>query len=121
MKVGMAISEDDMMACCWVLAMVEINRPMPRLVNRNKEALSNSTSALPRNGMPKISSAAVVMSTRSISPTMAAGIILPIISSIGRMGVTINCSMVPISFSRTMAMAVSITVTTIMILAMTPG
>ena len=52
---------------------------------------------------------------------MAAGTILPIMSSMGRMGVTINCSMVPISFSRTMAMAVSITVTTMMRLQITPG
>ena len=35
----------------------------------------------------------------------------------GRMGVTINCSMVPISFSRTMASAVSISVTIMMMLA----
>ena len=37
------------------------------------------------------------------------------------MGVTINCSMVPISFSRTIASAVSISVTIMMMLAITPG
>ncbi len=39
----------------------------------------------------------------------------------GRIGVTINCSMVPISFSRTMPMAVSMRVTSVMMLTTTPG
>ena len=34
---------------------------------------------------------------------------------------TINCSMVPISFSRTMAIAVSDSVTSVMMFTMTPG
>ena len=39
----------------------------------------------------------------------------------GRMGVTISCSMVPISFSRTMAMAVSIKVISMMMFTTMPG
>ncbi len=57
------------------------------------------------------SSATAVISTTSISPTTANGSVFPSISSIGRRGVTISCSMVPISFSRTIASAVSIRVT----------
>ncbi len=56
-----------------------------------------------------------------ISPTMANGRVLPSISSMGRMGVTISCSRVPISFSRMIAWAVSISVTMKRMLAMTPG
>ena len=76
---------------------------------------------MPRNGTWKISSAAVVTSSTSTRPTSANGSVLPIISSMGRIGVTINCSMVPISFSRTMAIAVSISVTIMMMLTTTPG
>ena len=60
-------------------------------------------------------------SATSSNPTSAKGRVLPSISSSGRIGVTINCSMVPISFSRTMAIAVSIRVTIMMMLATTPG
>ena len=63
----------------------------------------------------------MVTSATSTMPTSAKGSVLPSISSMGRMGVTINCSMVPISFSRTMASAVSISVTIMMMLATTPG
>ena len=54
-------------------------------------------------------------------PTRANGSVLPSISSMGRMGVTINCSMVPISFSRMMACAVSISVTMNRMFTATPG
>ena len=67
------------------------------------------------------SSATTVTSTTSSRPTSAKGSVLPSISSIGRTGVTINCSMVPISFSRTIPSAVSISVTIMMMLAITPG
>jgi len=39
----------------------------------------------------------------------------------GRMGVTMICSMVPISFSRTIESAVSISVTRVMMLTIMPG
>ena len=71
--------------------------------------------------MRKISSAPPVTSSTSRSPINAKGSVLPRISSTGRMGVTINCSMVPISFSRTIAMAVSISVTSVMMFTTTPG
>ena len=71
--------------------------------------------------MWKTSSAAPVTSSMSSRPTRANGSVLPSISSMGRMGVTINCSMVPISFSRTMARAVSMRVTSMMMLTTTPG
>ena len=42
-------------------------------------------------------------------------------NSTGRIGVTMICSMVPISFSRTTAMLVSSSVTSMTIMAITPG
>ena len=42
-------------------------------------------------------------------------------NSTGRMGVTMICSMVPVSFSRTMAMLVSIRLTSMTSVAMIPG
>ena len=63
------------------------------------------------------------MITKNVStrPTSANGNVFPSISSMGRMGVTINCSMVPISFSRTIAMAVSIRVICMMMFTTMPG
>ncbi len=83
--------------------------------------LANSRSGLPRKGMLKINNAATVTTITCRRPTRANGSSLPSISSIGRSGVTINCSMVPISFSRTMLMAVSMIVTRAMMLTITPG
>ena len=47
--------------------------------------------------------------------------VLPSINSKGRMGVTRICSRVPISFSRTTDMAVSIRLISSTTMAMTPG
>ena len=65
--------------------------------------------------------ATLVITSNCTSPMAAKGNVLPRISSMGRMGVTINCSMVPISFSRTIAMDVSVNVTNIIMFTITPG
>ena len=49
------------------------------------------------------------------------GSVLPRISSNGRSGVTINCSIVPVSRSRTIAIDVSIRQVSRMMNAITPG
>ena len=51
----------------------------------------------------------------------ANGMVLPRISSTGLSGVTINCSMVPISRSLTTAMDVSRSDVSMITMAMTPG
>ena len=62
-----------------------------------------------------------VITSSCTSPIAANGKVFPRISSIGRIGVTISCSIVPISFSRTIAIDVSVNVTNMMMLTMTPG
>ena len=54
-------------------------------------------------------------------PITANGAHLPRMNSTGRIGVTMICSMVPASFSRTIAMLVSIRLTSITSIAMIPG
>ena len=56
-----------------------------------------------------------------MNPMIKKGTVFPKMNSIRRMGVTITCSMVPISFSRTMAMDVSIKQMTMSMTAMRPG
>ena len=51
----------------------------------------------------------------------AKGMVLPRISSAGLSGVTMSCSMVPISRSRTTAMDVSSSDVSMITMAMTPG
>ena len=100
-----------MMACCWVLD------------GRNKQAHAQAgqqeqggaeqqQQRIAAERDVKISSAAVVISTSPSAPPWRPESFCQTSARCGRMGVTINCSMVPISFSRTMAMAVSVTVTT---------
>jgi len=59
------------------------------------------------------------MMRTSKNPISAKGRVFPRISSAGRMGETKSCSMVPISRSRTMAMAVIIIRVSMMRMAMT--
>ena len=57
----------------------------------------------------------------SKKPMSAKGIVLPSISSTGVSGVTINCSIVPISLSRTTAIEVRSRLMSITSIAITPG
>ena len=56
-----------------------------------------------------------------MKPMTANGAHLPRMNSTGRIGVTMICSIVPASFSRTMAMLVSMRLTSITSIAMMPG
>ena len=62
-----------------------------------------------------------VTSSMSKKPTAANGNVFPIMSSMGLIGVTISCSMVPISRSLTMAIDVSRRQISMIMMAMTPG
>ncbi|OQB91132.1 MAG: hypothetical protein BWX86_02088 [Verrucomicrobia bacterium ADurb.Bin122] len=62
-----------------------------------------------------------VTSTTSIKPITAKGADLPRMNSTGRIGVTMTCSMVPTSFSRTIAMLVSMRLISITNSEMMPG
>ena len=63
----------------------------------------------------------MVTMSMSTKPTSAGVIVFPSISSRGRMGVTISCSMVPVSRSLTTAMDVSMRQVSMTMSAMTPG
>jgi hypothetical protein len=121
MKAGAVKKNVDSMACCCVPEMVEMKRPAPSVVNRNRIAQPKSSARLPCSGVRKISSAAQITRITSNSPMMANGSVLPRMISIGRMGVTSSCSMVPSSFSRTIACAVRDRVTIMMMFTTTPG
>ena len=86
-----------------------------------RNAAKHSSPKLPANGTRKITNDAVTTRIMSQKPIATKGSVLPKMSSRGRIGVTINCSIVPISFSRTMAMAVSDNVTSMMMFTTTPG
>ena len=62
---------------------------------------------LPWNGTPNQKTPMAITVSMLSMAMITYGTILPIISSIGRIGVTRICSMVPISRSRTTAAAVS--------------
>ena len=101
--------------------MVDMKRPTPRVESRNRKAQQNNHIVLPLMGIRNIIKAAITTIATSKIPAIANGRSFPSISSTGFMGVTINCSIVPISFSRTMLIAVSITVTRAIIFTTTPG
>ncbi len=61
------------------------------------------------------------MSSMSSIPMTTKGVSLPRMSCQGRSGVTLSCSRVPISFSRTTAMEGRIMVTSISTMASTAG
>ena len=79
------------------------------------------TSTLPANGMPNHRIAITVMSTMSANATTTGGSVLPRMSSTGVSGLTISCSSVPISRSRTTARAVRMRLTSITSVPITAG
>ena len=107
---GSRVSQTSSMASCCVLAMVEANRPIPRPESRKmpEMTMKERQAALDRHVEPEM--AHYETSTVSISARMTYGRTLPTTSSHGRMGVTMSCSIVPRSRSRTTAVAVRIAV-----------
>jgi len=84
-------------------------------------AAPSSSRTLPRMGISNHTRLTTVISSTSANPMRANGTVLPRMNSSGLMGVTIICSIVPISFSRTTAMLVSMSVTRSTMMAITPG
>ena len=107
--------------CCWVRETVDMKSPMPKVVKRKRPVANNNKGKLPLNGIPNQKMLAPTTRKTSKYPTMTKGIVFPSINSTGRMGVTINCSIVPISFSLTIAREVRRIVVIIRITATTPG
>ena len=119
--VNMEKNQEKNIACCWVLAMVEINIPTPRVVNRNKKDKPYNRGHEPTKGilnqiMPKASAMDI-----SRKPIRAKGMIFPKSNAGVVIGVTISCSKVPISLSLTIAIQVSITVIMVKSVATIPG
>ncbi len=71
--------------------------------------------------MSNQSSDTAVMTVRSTNATNTDGRVLPMINSRGRSGLTISCSSVPISRSRTTASEVSSSVMSSTMVPMTAG
>ena len=118
---GMMKKNDVTIACCCVAEMVEISKPTPSMHKINRTAPSASTETWPRKGTWNHSDPTTEISATSKMPIRKNGSVLPRMNSAGRMGVTIICSSVPISRSRTTAKAVSVITRTSVRLPMIPG
>ncbi len=108
-------------ACCCVWLSVEMNSPTPSIVSRYSPVETYNSRMLPRNGtsnQKKPIRRIKVTSTKLISTK---GSVLPRMNSAGVMGVTMICSIVPISFSRTTAMLVNNRLTRLTTITITPG
>jgi len=108
-------------ACCCVRLTVEMKSPIPSVPSRNSAVPSSRSAKLPRNGISNQKRPTADTSAVSTKPTTANGAHFPRMNSTGRIGVTMTCSIVPVSFSRTIAMLVSIRPTSITSIAMIPG
>src|SRR4030043_358184 len=118
---GMMKNAAGSMACCWFREIVEMNRPRPRVVSMKIGLRPNSSQMLPLTGTPNPNTATATTTAISTTPMRKKGRSLPRMSSWGRTGVTMSCSMVPSSFSLTMPSDVSIMVMIIKTIASTPG
>ena len=72
-------------------------------------------------GTPNQNTPADVMRATWKMPIRTKGMVFPRMNSMGLTGVTMICSMVPTSFSLTMAMAVRLSTETMITSAMIPG
>src|ERR1044072_258108 len=120
-RLGNMVTITVMKASCCVLAMVEANRPIPRLDKRNKPDSKKIRPRSPRIGTLNHQWPMIRISTMSMKARMVYGMIFPTTSSQERIGVTINCSMVPRSRSRTIEGAVHKAVMKYRIMPITPG
>ena len=81
----------------------------------------NRRRRLPRSGTSNQKTATVVTSTKSPIAMIPNGTVFPTMSSPAVSGLTLSCSSVPISRSRTMASEVSSRQTSMMRVPTTPG
>jgi hypothetical protein len=108
-------------ACCCVREIVERNSPSPSDVRRKQPERPMRSGTLPRIGMPNPKTITSITTVAFADAIAVNGTILPIISSAGVIGVTMICSSVPISFSRTIAIDVRFIVPARSIMTSRPG
>ncbi len=106
---GSRKKSDTRIASCWVFAIVEISSPTPSGVTRNRAQQASRSGTDPLIGTWKSRTPRIRISMVSMKASRTYGASLPTSSSHERIGVTINCSIVPRSRSRTMAVDVSTT------------
>lgn len=108
-------------ACCCVWETVDIKRPIPSVERRYSVVQKRRRMRLPLMGISNQNTPTAVMRRTSMKDIMAKGMVFPRISSKGVIGVTISCSIVPISLSLTIAIEVKRRDVNIMMKAITPG
>ena len=96
-------------ATCCVSATVEISSPVPSAPTRNSDSASSSASQLPRIGRPNSTIDARMISAAEASEIRKYGMVLPTTNENVPIGAIRTCSIVPISFSRTIDSAVEAT------------
>ena len=109
-------------ACCCVWLSVEMNSPTPSIV-KQVEARRNiqERDAAAERHLRTRRSRSGGSTSRSTKEISTKGIVLPRMNSAGVIGVTMICSIVPISFSRTTAMLVKSRLTRLTTITITPG
>ena len=108
-------------ACCWVLEKVDSSSPMPIAASKKSVAPASITRGSPINGTLNQKMPIVLTRVMSPSPMRKNGTVLPRMNSTGRIGLTMICSSVPTSRSRTIAKAVRLTTCSKVRLPITPG
>ncbi len=108
-------------ACCCVRTRVETNSPKAKLAMTKTRATPYSSSTLPVSGTSNTNRPSTSTAVICTIPTPMYGAILPSISSVFVIGVTMSCSSVPRSRSRTIAIAVTSTIVIVRITPTSPG
>jgi len=70
MKKGRMKKKVVIMACCWVAEMVEMKRPIPSVLSRNRQAAKNSSPTLPARGILNQAMAAMMTAASCTSDMM---------------------------------------------------
>src|SRR5690606_9283150 len=114
------ISETNIATCC-VFVLMEMKIPNVRQVIMNNALSANNNSQLPSTGIRSTNTLISTMDSTLMSESNKYGTAFDRMTHAGLNGDTNSTSIVPVSFSLTMAMAVIITETSINTKAMTPG
>ena len=90
----------------WLGALVEITMPSASAVTMYSPLSASRSTRLPRSGTPNTVRAATSTRSTLTKPSTMYGMTLPATIALGRMGETSSISIVPVSFSREIEMAV---------------
>src|SRR5690606_17436922 len=122
MTVGSNIPiSDTSIATCCVFVLIEMNMPRVKQVMINSALSANSRSQLPSTGTCNTNTLINTIDSTLTSERSRYGTVFDRMTHTGLNGDTSSTSMVPVSFSLTMDMAVIMTETNINTNAMTPG